>query len=188
MLSALSDSQTTEVWDPLPALPIISHRNSTNEALWGTDAERAVWAKTTCHTHLIITHTVMSQRLSRRFVCVCFCACAREQLYLFLFLWILHTMCTTKSANSCVGKHYLVIHNVTMTHLIQSSFFPSALICHKLTFYSVCVNFCPHLKPVRGTVSGRVSGLLKAYGTQHIHYYWLSFLYISGEIPSASGM
>lgn len=71
-LSALSDSQTAEVWDPLPDLPISSQRNSTNEALWGTDAERAARAKTTCHSHLMITHTVMSQRLSEAlFACVC---------------------------------------------------------------------------------------------------------------------
>lgn len=48
----------------LPDLPISSRRNSTNESLWGTDAARAAWTKTTCHTHLMITHTntVMSRR------------------------------------------------------------------------------------------------------------------------------
>lgn len=41
----------------LPDLPISSRRNSTNESLWGTDAARSAWTKTTCHTHLMITHT-----------------------------------------------------------------------------------------------------------------------------------
>lgn len=88
-LSALSDSQTAEVWDPLPDLPIISQRNATNEALWGTDAERAAWAKTTCHSHLMITHThtVMSQGLSGQIVCVCLYTCC------------LHAMCAAHSAN-----------------------------------------------------------------------------------------
>lgn len=85
-LSALSDAQTAEVWDPLPDPPISSQRNSSNEALWGTDAERAARAKTTCHSHLMITHMVMSQRLSRRRVCVCLytceCACAIEYMSL----------------------------------------------------------------------------------------------------------
>ena len=72
-LSALSDSQTAEVWDPLPDLRIISQRNATNEALWGTDAERAAWAKTTCHSHLMITHTRLCHRgfQGGLFVCVC---------------------------------------------------------------------------------------------------------------------
>lgn len=61
-LSALSDSQTAEVWDPLPDRPISSQRNPTNEALWGTDAERPAWAKTTCHSHLMITHTRLCHR------------------------------------------------------------------------------------------------------------------------------
>lgn len=41
-----------------------------NEAVWGTDAERAAWAKTTCHSHLMITHMVMSYTEALLFVCV----------------------------------------------------------------------------------------------------------------------
>lgn len=65
-------SQTAEVLDPLPDLPISSRRNSANESLWGTDAARAAGRKTTCHTHLMITHTkaVMSRSA---FVCACLC-------------------------------------------------------------------------------------------------------------------
>lgn len=41
--------------------PSLSQRNSANEMLWGTDAERAAWTKTTCHNCFMIslshTHT-----------------------------------------------------------------------------------------------------------------------------------
>lgn len=69
-LSALSDSQTAEVWDPLPDLPISSQRNSSNEALWGTDAEGAAWAKTTCHSHLMITHGYVTEAFRTAWLCV----------------------------------------------------------------------------------------------------------------------
>lgn len=75
VLSALSDSQTAEVWDPLPDLPISSHRNSTNESLWGTDAGRAAWTKTTCHSHLMTTHTLLCHRGFRGALLVCWCIC-----------------------------------------------------------------------------------------------------------------
>ncbi len=72
-LSAVSDSQTAEVWDPLPDRPISSQRNPTNEALWGTDAERPAWAKTTCHSHLMITHTQLCHRGFQDAVLLCVC-------------------------------------------------------------------------------------------------------------------
>lgn len=88
-LSALSDSQTAEGRDPLPDLPISSQRNSTNEALWGTDAQRAARAKTTCHSHLMITHTVMPFGRGALGWIVFGVFGAHMQWYLFCFLQVL---------------------------------------------------------------------------------------------------
>lgn len=66
-------SQTAEVLDPLPDLPISSQRNSTNESLWGTDAAGAAGRKTTCHTHSMITRT--KAVMSHDAFCLCACLC-----------------------------------------------------------------------------------------------------------------
>lgn len=116
-LSALADSQTEEVWDPLPDLPISSQRNSTNEALWGTDAERAAWAKTTCHSHLMITHTVMSQGV------VCFC----------VFMWMRSRICFWWILGPCVRINLQTVFThpqfdlffLLMTHSIHYFFLSS---------------------------------------------------------------
>lgn len=54
--------------DPLPDRPISSRRNSSNEPLSVTDAARATWAKTTCHSHLMITHTALTEAFEVFFV------------------------------------------------------------------------------------------------------------------------
>lgn len=112
-LSALSDSQTAEVWDPLPDLPIISQRNATNEALWGTDAERAAWAKTTCHSHLMITHTHTHGYVTGAFRADCLC----------VFVYML------SSCHVCSSfcKHPRCEFSL-MTHLIYFSSFKFSLV------------------------------------------------------------
>lgn len=162
-LSALSDSQTAEVWDPLPDLPISSHRNSTNEALWGTDAGRAAWTKTTCHSHLMVTHTQLCHKglVDCLFVCVCIYVKTMEQFCMFMWILIRLQPQPTK---------FLLTLGVII--LFDDSFFSPPL--SDLTQANSWLSLASLFETVLRLNSEKWERNIQ------IHFSWLWFLHISG--------